>query len=101
MSQTVTHSPLTQLIRSAVRDGDLPQAALFVDGVLPATVADAKAVAATAQSRIDELHARLGDRPDAYTQYPLIAELHRTKVVRDRALFLAGALSDTGSEVAA
>ncbi|WP_327160480.1 hypothetical protein [Streptomyces zaomyceticus] len=101
MSQTVTHPDPTQLIRSAVRDGDLPQAALFVDGDLPATVADAKAVAATAQHRIDELHARLGARPDAYTQYPLMAELHRMTVVRDRALFLAGVLSDSGSEVAA
>lgn len=101
MSTKVSHSHITQLIRSAVRSGDLAQAALFVDGDLPLTSRDALAQAATTQQRIDELHARLGDRPDAYTQYPLMAELHRTEAVRDRAAFLASVLDETATEVAA
>lgn len=101
MSTTVSHSHITQLIRSAVREGELAQAALFVDGDLPLTSRDALAQAATAQSRIGELNARLGARPDAYTQYPLMAELHRTEAVRDRAVFLASVLDETVSGVAA
>lgn len=101
MSQTVTHPTPVQLIRSAIRYDRLPKAALLVDGDLPTTVQDARVQAATAQTRIDELTRRIGDRPDAYTQYPLLAELRRTETIRDRALFLTSALGNTGSEVAA
>ncbi|MER5312747.1 hypothetical protein ABT034_33800 [Streptomyces sp. NPDC002773] len=101
MSTKVTHSHITQLIRSAVRDGELAQAALFVEADLPLTARDALVQAATAQHRIDELNRRLGFTPDAYSQWPLMAELHRTEAVRDRAAFLAAVLDETVTAVAA